>query len=94
MAKIDNLTIGVNFTRCSECEYKNRASIRDDMLVTAGARAAFMYDQDIICLPEGVMGEHQLAELLTRVVDTYLSGDFGNFDNWIETALMQAYGKK
>ena len=77
--KIDNLTVGVDFKLCSECEYKNGIhSIRDNLLVTAGVRAAYMDDADIIDIPGGLEGEDQLADFLTRIVNEYLDGDFGS----------------
>ena len=93
--KLGDLTVGIDFKRCSECEYKNNVrNIRDNLLITAGARAAYMDDADIIDIPGGLEGEDQLATFITRVVNEYLDGDFGSFDIWIETALKQAYGKK
>lgn len=41
MSKIGDLTVGISVKRCEECEYKNR-DIRDNLLVTAGVRAADM----------------------------------------------------
>ena len=84
----------MDLKRCWECEYKNVPAIRNNLLVTAGARAAYMHDKDVIDIPAGLKGEDELARFITRIVDEYLAGEVGNFDNWIETALMQAYGKK
>lgn len=94
MSVIDKLTIGVDFVRCSECDYKNKAYIRENMLVTAGARAAYMHDANLIKLSGGVKGEDELANFLICVVDEYLDGDHGSFDIWVEDALTRAYGEK
>lgn len=91
--KIGQMYFGMDLKRCWECEYKNVPAIRDNLLVTAGMRAAHMYDADVLILPEGLKGEDEIARFVTRVVDEYLSVDPGNFDIWIEEALMKAYGK-
>ena len=93
-SKIGNLYFGMDLKRCWECEYKNVPTIRDNLLVTAGARAAYMHDKDLIDIPEGFKGEDELARCVTHVVDEYLASEVGNFVIWIESALMKAYGKK
>lgn len=92
--KIGQMYFGMDIKRCWECEYKNVPAIRDNLLVTAGARAAYMHDKSAIDLPAGLKGEDELARFIIRVIDDYLASDNGNFDIWIETALMHAYGKK
>lgn len=93
--KMDELEIGVNFTRCSECDYKRNYSLRDDLLITAGARAAYMHDAGDIELPEGVEGERQLAVFVAGIVDLFLGppDDDTNFDDLLETLLMKKYAK-
>lgn len=90
--KIDDLTIGVDFKRCSECEYKRDASLRDNLLVTAGARAAYMDRNDTIDIPDGLKGEDDLAIFIARAVDYYLANECGNFDLYIEERLIRGYG--
>lgn len=71
------------------------SSIRDNLLVTAGARAAYMDGRGYIDIPGGLEGEDELTVTVTQAVDEYLSG--GNdipFDLYIETILMDAYGKE
>lgn len=93
-SEIGHLYFGMDVKRCWECEYKNVPAIRDNLLVTAGTRAAYMHDKDIIEIPADLKGEDELAQFITRVVDEYLAGDHGNFDIWIEQALIKAYGKE
>lgn len=92
--KIPSMHMGVEFHRCDECEYKRDASLRDDLLVTAGARAAYMHDKDVIDIPDGVEGEAELARFITNRVYYYLAIDERNFDNYIESALISKYGGK
>ena len=93
---IATVAFGVDVKRCSECEYKFEASIRDNMLVTAGARAAYMDDANIIKLPSGLDGEDELAIFLSKVVDQYINYrrffDEPNFDEFIEKSLQEKYG--
>ena len=90
--KIDDLTVGIDFKRCSECEYKNN-DIREELLVIAGARAGYMYGENRIELNCGNDWEHKLACNIRRIVDGYLlSRDDVNFDLYIESALEQTYG--
>ena len=92
--KMSDLTVGIDFKRCSECEYKNN-DIREELLVIAGARAAYMHDANVINIPEGLEGEHKLACDIRRMVGAYLtSNDDINFDLYIEVALTQSYGDK
>lgn len=92
MGKIGDLTLGVSIKRCEECEYKNRV-IRDELLVIAGARAAYLDMKNHIDIPEGTEGEHDLAYIVTKLVDRYLyNNDDISFDLYIESALAQKYG--
>lgn len=95
---VGSLYFGVDVKRCDQCEYKNDRSIRDELLVTAGARAAYMEDQGIIELPDGVHGEHEVGVCVSRMLDIYLNrvyvGADVNFDEYIENALMDEYGPK
>ena len=68
--------------------------IRDNLLVTAGARAAYMDCKSSIDIPGGLEGEDELANFVTTAVDTYLeNGDDTPFDEYIESKLMAKYGK-
>lgn len=89
---ICNLYFGINVKRCDQCEYKNVPEIRDNLLITAGTRAAYMNCSDKIVIPEGIEEEFKLAEFLTKVIDDYLRFDRGNFDLYLETKLIEKYG--
>ena len=94
MAVLGELTYGVTIKKCDECEYKRGDSLRDDLLVTAGARAAYM-DGNCIGLPSGTKGERELSLYIAKLVDYYISiGADKNFDEFIETALIEKYGYK
>ena len=89
---IGNLYFGIDVKRCDQCEYKNVPEIRDNLLVTAGARAAYMNYNDKIDIPEGIEEEFKLSEFLTKVVDDYLRFERENFDLYLETKLIEKYG--
>ena len=89
---IDKLTVGINIKRCDECEYKLEQHLRDNLLVTAGARAAYMDRNDTIDIPDGLKGEADLAIFIARAVDYYLANECGNFDLYIEERLIRGYG--
>ena len=89
---IGNLYFGIDVKRCDQCEYKNVPEIRDNLLVTAGAKAAYMNYNDKIDIPEGIEEEFKLSEFLTKVVDDYLRFDWENFDLYLETKLIEKYG--
>lgn len=89
---IGKLYFGVDIKRCDQCEHKNVPEIRDNLLVTAGARAAYMNCGDKIDIPEGIEEEFKLAEFLTKIVDYYLRVDCGNFDLYLENKLTEKYG--
>ena len=89
---IGNLYFGINVKRCDQCEHKNVPEIRDNLLVTAGARAVHMDYRGEIDIREGFEEENKLAEFLTKVIDYYLNNDCGNFDLYLETKLIENYG--
>ena len=89
---VGNLYFGIDVKRCDQCKYKNIPEIRDNLLITAGTRAAYMNCSDKIDIPEGIEEEFKLAEFLTKVVDYYLSLDCENFDLYLETKLIEKYG--
>ena len=68
--------------------------IRDNLLVTAGARAGYMAARDIIELPYGLEGEYILTEFITSAVTTYIKlPEDIPFDFFIEEALYYKFGK-
>ena len=89
---VGNLYLGIDVKRCDQCEHKNVPEIRDNLLVMAGARAAYMNCNDKIDIPEGIEEEFKLSEFLTKVVDDYLRFDWENFDLYLETKLIEKYG--
>ena len=89
---IGNLYFGIDVKRCDRCEHKNIPEFRDNLLVTAGARAAYMNYSGKINIPDGIEEEFKLAEFLTKVIDYYLSLDCGNFDLYLEAKLIEKYG--
>ena len=69
--------------------------IRDNLLVTAGARAGYMDARGDIDLPGGEWGEDKLAEFIVDAVRTYGNiPDDIPFDLFIEEALINEFGKK
>ena len=89
---LGNLYFGIEIKRCDQCKYKNIPEIRDNLLVTAGARAAYMNYSDKIDIQEGIEEEFKLAEFLTKVVDEYIRLDGVNFDLYLEAKLIEKYG--
>lgn len=67
-------------------------ALRDNLLVTAGARAAYMHCAGRIELPRGVEGEAEIAHFISTVVNRYIVFDQDeNFDEYIELALTDKY---
>ena len=89
---VGNLYFGIDIKRCDQCKCKNIPEIRDNLLVTAGARAVHMDYRGEIAIREGLEEEDKLAEFLTKIIDHYLSHDCGNFDLYLETKLIEKYG--
>lgn len=73
---------------------ESKVSIRDNLLVTAGARAAYMDYRGDIEFPCSIDGEEKLADFITKMVDAYIK-DAGDtpFDLYIENKLMDKYGR-
>lgn len=69
--------------------------IRDNLLVTAGARAAYMDMHGTIDLPGGLEGEDKLAEFIVDAVRAYgkIPDDIP-FDEFIEIELLNEFGKE
>jgi hypothetical protein len=89
---IGSIQYGLEIKRCEKCEYKD-TGYRDNLLVIAGARAAYMDSQDVINLPEGLDGEDEFSYFVKGIVDYYHNELVDiNFDEYIEEALMKKYG--
>lgn len=74
-----------------ELEYM--VNLRDNLFITAGARAIYMETNGDIVLPGGVAGEDELAEFVVEMVDCYIDGGFDEpFDIYIEKALLAKFG--
>lgn len=71
---------------------EKQVNLRDNLLVTAGARAAYMECSRIIDLPAGSAGENILAAFVTEAVDKYIDEQIDiPFDEYIENALTKEY---
>ena len=91
--QIGSVEFGVEVKRCDQCEYRGSNPIRDNFLVTAGARAAYMHDANVIKLPEGLEGEDELAYFIMEIVDYYYNELVDvNFDEYVEEELSKKYG--
>ena len=73
----------------------NKNDFRDNLLVTAGVRAAYMECSRLIDLPAGSVGEDALAGFVTEAVDKCIEEPIDiPFDEYIESALMDEYRKE
>lgn len=89
---IGSLTYGVDIKLCDQCEYKGDASIREHLMVIMGARAAYMDYRGEIDIPGGLKAEGELVQFVKRTIERYLmDGMCTNFDEYIETALINEY---
>lgn len=87
---VGSLQFGIDVKRCNECEY--RSDIRDNLLVTAGCRAGLMSELQHIVLPDGLSGEDELAAILTKAVDFYMSIRVDQpFDLYIEDVIIKEF---
>ena len=67
-------------------------NIRDNLLITAGSRAAYMDAYNVIYLPIGTDGEDEIAMEITKAVDKYIDQDIDeSFDIYIEEFLMERF---
>lgn len=74
-----------------------KATTRDNLLVTFGARAAVMDALGYIELPDGSTGEDELAEFAVSVCDAWIDRDDDDclsFDEFIETLLESRFKKE
>lgn len=70
-------------------------SIRDNLLITAGSRAAYMDAFRAIELPYGVDGEDEIAEVIVKLVNEYLNDNIDeSFNVFIKRALLKRYRKE
>lgn len=73
--------------------YYSEREMRDDLMVTMGARAAYMECAGAILLPDGVDGEFALSQFVAEKVDYYIDEEIDEgFDIYIETELARKYG--
>jgi ubiquinone biosynthesis protein COQ9 len=87
------VSVGIDVKRCIDCERAQANPFRDDLLVTAGTRAAYMSVYENIILPDGIDGESEIAEFIAGVVDYYINNETGTyFDDYIERKLIEKYG--
>ena len=68
------------------------AKLRDNLLVTAGMRIAYMDDLGIIDIPSGVEGENKISTFIANLIDNYPVGCDVNFDEYIERGIQKEYG--
>lgn len=92
---IQSISLGIDIKRCDECEYKDDAPIREHLMVIMGARAAYMDSAGTIDIPEGLEEEGRFADFVKKTVNRYIraatDGEDVNFDDYIETALINEY---
>lgn len=70
----------------------SNVNLRDNLLITAGTRAAYMDAFNVIELPSGLEGEDEVAREITNAVDTYLNQDIDeSFDIYIEEYLCRRF---
>ena len=80
-------------------EWEMNTTLRDDLLVTAGSRAAYMEMNNIVTLPEGPDGEREISIVVARAVSQYINQHAGDaydlpYDLFIESVLNIVYGKE
>lgn len=68
-------------------------SLRDNLLITAAMRAAYMHDKDEIVLDTTVVGEDEIADfIVTAVADYIITESDEPFDLYIEEVLKEEFG--
>lgn len=92
---IQSISLGIDVKRCDECEYKADGNIREHLMVIMGARAAYMDCAGTIDIPEGLEAEGELVDFVKKTCERYIreatDGKDNNFDEYIETALINQY---
>lgn len=87
---VGSLQFGIDVKRCDECGC--RSDIRDNLLVTAGCRAGSMSGLHYVVLPDGLSGEDELAAILTKAVDFYMTFKVDeSFDLYIEDVIIKEF---
>ena len=67
--------------------------LRDDLLVTAGSRVAYMDVGNMVKLPEGLDGEREISIVIAKAVDNYIDNNIDeSFDLYIEAIINKEYG--
>lgn len=67
--------------------------LRDDLLVTAGSRVAYMDVSNTIVLPEGTDGEREISLVVSKAVDNYIDNNVDeSYDIFIEDVINKEYG--
>lgn len=89
---IQSISLGIDIKRCDECEYKGGAGQREHLMTVMGARAAYMDCDGTIDIPEGLEAEGTLVWFIRKTVEQYIRCHDVNFDEYIETALIDEYG--
>ena len=66
---------------------------RDDLLVTAGSRIAYMDVCNMVKLPEGPDGEREISIVIAKAVDNYINNDIDEpYDLFIEDIFIKEFG--
>lgn len=74
-------------------EWDLDSELRDDLLVTAGSRVAWMSVSNMVALPTGVDGEREIAITIANAVDEYINNGIDeSYDLFIEEAIEKEYG--
>ena len=67
--------------------------LRDDLLVTAGSRVAYMDVGNMVKPPEGADGEREISLVVAKAVDNYINNNIDEpYDLYIEDVIMKEYG--
>lgn len=67
--------------------------LRDDLLVTAGSRVAYMDVGNMLKLPEGPDGEREISIVIANAVDNYINNDIDeSYDLYIEDIIKKEFG--
>lgn len=67
--------------------------IRDVLLVTAGMRAAYMDEHELVNIPTGIVGEARVGVAISEAVDQYLANEDRDviFDIFIEEFIKKEF---
>ena len=74
-------------------EWDVDSELRDDLLVTAGSRIAYMSVSNTLILPEGTDGEREISLVVAKAVDDYIDNNVDeSYDLFIENVIDKKYG--